>query len=65
MKIMLLKDKYAAITVAQALLIDRIQGLQDGADKDQLQYLTDVLGEMQAEIGSQINLIKSEVSGET
>lgn len=55
--ILALRDKYAAVTVAAALLSDRLQEVNiDPAHADQLSYLLDVLLEMQADFGSQINL---------
>lgn len=62
----LLRDKYAAVTVAAALLSDRLQDPSiPPADADQLKYLLDVLLELQTEFGSQLNQIKTEVSDET
>jgi len=60
--IMSLNDRYAAITIAAALLADA--SLAPGISPenvDKLQYLRDVMLELQAEIGTEINLTKSEM----
>ena len=64
--ILSLNDRYAAITVAAALLTEASMAPELSPENvDKLQYLRDALLEMQVEIGTQINLTKSEVADES
>lgn len=57
--VMSLRDKYAAMTISAALLGDRLQEVELlPGDRDRLEYLLDVILELQTEFGTQLQALQ-------
>jgi hypothetical protein len=64
MRPIMLRDRHAALTIATALLGDRIADLSSSADPkmlDDLKYVFETLAEMTEEVADQIQNVKKEV----